>query len=167
MPILTADKEEASRQQWAIGLRLGVSGGPRRIGFLLSDHFDQNLGYSVHQHVELARRSGGQIDDPACFERAAVVYPHDNAFSVGEIPNANQRSERKPGMSCGEFGWVEAFTARRNSAAKFVAVERGYTCRAPRLALVERRTSRKKREANKQQTTPVSERVAHCCTGVD
>jgi hypothetical protein len=38
-----------------------ATGGPDdcRSDFLFSDYFEHNFGYSIHQHVELARRASG------------------------------------------------------------------------------------------------------------
>ena len=79
-------------------------------------HFDE--GRPVLEHVELARRRVGKIDDAAVLERPAIVHAHDHAAAVAQVRDLHVRRQRQRLVRGGHRVHVVALAVGRRCGMK-------------------------------------------------
>lgn len=99
-----------------------------KYGWSLFDHCafvpDLNVCYTCIYHIEFFSSLFTEVDHPAFYKGAAIVNPHLDCSSVGEIFNRNLCTERKGAMSSGLFSLLEDFSVRCLPAFELVGVIR-------------------------------------------
>ena len=85
-------------------------------------HFDERG--SILQHVELAGRRVGQVDDAAVLERTAIVHAHDDAAAVAKVRDLYVCRQRQCLVCGGHRIHVVTLAVRRSRCVKPRSVPR-------------------------------------------
>src|SRR5215217_2557981 len=112
MPMSTVWREFLAGEGVGEGLT-SVVGGGEGAG---AEHFEFYSHHPRAEHVELFGGGGGEVDDAAGDEGAAVVDADDDRLAVSDVGHADAGTEGQGAVGGGEAGGVEGLAVGGFSA---------------------------------------------------